>query len=109
MISEEALSGLQAICPEAQVLVEGGKTYVLLPRLKVTVDGKVRELDALLCPGEHSGYATRLFLSEVLSGKIQNWTPHTILGRLWHTWSWKDIPASLPLPQMLLEHLRAFR
>ena len=81
---------------------------ILLPRLKVRVNGEIRVLDGLLCPSELHGYTTRLFLSEPIPGKGQNWKTYVILGRTWHAPSWQNVESSLPLPQMLLAHLDAF-
>jgi hypothetical protein len=108
---DEKLAGLRAICPEVCSLSEGGKEYVSLPKLKIPTDGNVIEMDALLRPGEHSGYPTRLFLAQPLPSKGRGgaWTVHQICGRAWHTWSWRNVPETLPLPQILLEHLWALR
>ena len=108
---EDKLAGLRVICPKASFLSEAGKEYVFLPSLKITTEGKVIEMDALLRPGEHSGYKTRLFLAQPLPGKGLGggWSVHSICGRTWHTWSWNNVPETLPLPQMLLEHLWALR
>jgi hypothetical protein len=95
--------------PEANFFCEAEKQYVHLPVLKVLINGVTTDMEGLLCPGEHSGYPTRLFLSQRVPGKGQNWTDHTILGKTWSTWSWKDVPASLPLTEILLGHLRALR
>jgi hypothetical protein len=107
----DQLVSLRAICPEAALLAEAGKEYVLLPQLKITTDNRVVQMDALLRPGEHSGYRTRLFLAQPLPGKGRGggWTAHSIFGRTWHSWSWNNVPETLPLPQLLLEHLWALR
>lgn len=109
MITPEQLATLAAICAQAQVMTEAGIEFVVLKRLKVRVNGQVHELDALLCPRAHSGYATRLFLSQRFPQKGNNWTVHQLLGRQWHTWSWQGVPADLPLLQMLMCHLDALR
>jgi hypothetical protein len=110
-LAGDKLVSLREICPEASLISDGGKEYVFLPGLKITTDGKVVVVDALLRPGEHSGYNTRLFLAEPLpsKGRGGGWSVHAILGRTWHTWSWRNVPETLPLPQMLLEHLWALR
>ena len=107
----DKLESLRAICPEAVLLHDGGKEYIFLPNLKIPSDGAVLIIDALLRPGEHSGYNTRLFLGQPLpsKGRGGGWTAHSIGGRTWHTWSWRNVPETLPLPQMLLEHLWALR
>lgn len=108
-LTDNDLVGLRKTTAEARLFHEGAKKYVHIPVLKVPVNGVTTDLEALLCPGEHSGYATRLFLSQQVPGKGQNWTQHTILGKTWWTWSWRDVPSSLPLTEILLGHLRALR
>ncbi len=88
---------------------EGGIGYIFLPQIKILVAGTYRVLDALLCPGLHNGYTTRLFLSAPVPERGANWTQWQLLGRTWHTWSWQNVPANLPLMQIVLEHLRALR
>lgn len=100
---------LQAIVPGAIVMRDGAIDYVFLPGFKMQVAGTERMLDCLLCPVQHGGYTTRLFLSERLTQRGQNWSVHNILGREWHTWSWNDVPPTLPLMQILLAHLGALR
>lgn len=109
MTSPESLATLRAICDSPKVMSEGGTSYLFLPGIKVTTGGSIRVLDGLLCPGQHGGYVTRLFLSQPITERGANWTQWQILGRTWHTWSWNNVPASLPLIQMILEHLRALR
>jgi len=110
-VVDDRLVGLRSLCSGPTFVSEGGKEYVLLPKLRFTSDNKVVEMDALLRPGEHTGYPTRLFLSQALPGKGQGggWSVHTIFGRTWHTWSWRGVPADIPLLQILLGHLWALR
>lgn len=110
-LADDRLADLREICPQARAETEAGKDYIFLPGLRIESDGKVIVMDALLRPGEHSGYRTRLFLAQPLPGKGRGggWSVHTILGRTWHSWSWQGIPETLPFPQMLLEHLWALR
>ena len=104
---------LQAVAPGATAKSEGGHDYVYLPGLQVEVGGVVRVLDALLGITPIGGYVTRLYLAEPIlertsiNGQAANWTTHMVLGRPWHTWSWRDVPPTLPLIQILLAHLRA--
>jgi hypothetical protein len=104
-----ALESLIGIAPDAEELSEAGTTYILLPKLKVATGDIVKVLDALLCPMQHNGYSTRLFLSEPITNRGANWTQWQIFGRTWHTWSWNNVPANISLPQMVLEHLQALR
>jgi hypothetical protein len=103
------LEGLRAVVPGAIVMRDGVIDYVFLPKLKVLIAGTECVLDCLLCPVQHGGYTTRLFLSERLSQRGQNWTVHNILGHEWHTWSWNNVPPTLPLVQILLAHLEPLR
>jgi hypothetical protein len=109
MITPEQLASLSPVCAQAQVMAEAGTDFVVLSKLRVRVNGQVHELDAVLCPAAHSGYATRLFLSQAFPQKGNNWTVHQLLGRKWHTWSWQGVPADLPLVQILMCHLDALR
>jgi hypothetical protein len=103
-----ALEALRPFAAELRAIVDCGRDYIFLPKLKVRVNGQIQVLDGLLCPSEVHGYATRLFLSQVISGKGPNWKEYVIGGRTWYAPSWQGVEASLPLPQMLLAHLDAF-
>jgi hypothetical protein len=107
MIADEQLQALAGLCASAQIVQEGGIVYVFLSKLTIRSGGVNHVVDAILCPAAHSGYATRLFLSQPFPAKAANWTIHQILGRPWHTWSWQGVPAELPLSQILLCHLDA--
>jgi len=107
VIAEDAMSELRAICAGAQEMVEAAITYVYLPKLKLSCAPAA--LDGLLCIQQHSGYATRLFLSAQVPGKGSNWSAHQILGKTWYTWSWKDVSANLRPAEILLGHLDALR
>jgi hypothetical protein len=103
----DELEELRALCPDALEMSEGGVGYFFLPRLKV--NSEPQTFDALLCPEQHSGHTTRLFLSAVVPGKGQNWRPYCILSRAWYTWSWNNVPANQRLTEILAQHLRALR
>lgn len=109
IITPEALESLRPFSDNLEVLVGDGREFIFLPGLKVTVNSTVRILDGLLCPSELHGYKTRLFLSERVPEKVQNWSQFTMFGRVWNTWSWQHVEATLPLPQMLRAHLDALR
>ena len=109
MIEDSQITGLRTICAQPEQVSEGGATYVFLPSIKVMVAGMTRILDALLCPGPHNGYTSRVFLSAPVPERGANWSQWQILGRTWHTWSWQNVPANLPWIQIVLEHLRALR
>ena len=108
-ISPVHLQQLADICEGAEVLNEGTQEYVYLKQLKVRVGVDNYIVDALLSATAHTGYTTRLFLSQSFPGKSANWTIHSILGRPWHTWSWQGVPADLTPMQILLCHLDALK
>ena len=108
MTIAEKLASLRPFATDAQIVADCGREFVLLPGLKVRVNGHIHVMDGLLCPSELHGYMTRLFLSQQIEGKGQNWKPYVIAGRTWYAPSWQNVDASLPLPQMLLAHLDAF-
>lgn len=108
-IDQKQLSEVATLVPGARVMPDGGIDYIFLPGLRVSVGDEERVLDALLCPVQHGGYTTRLFLEEPIPQRGQNWTTHNILSRLWHTWSWNNVPANLSPMQILSAHVGALR
>ena len=105
-VTGEALDEILALCGDASVIEEGGLRYIHFPVL-VLPDGAPAE--ALLCLSGRDGYPTRLFLSRRVGGKGNNWSVHRILDKAWHTWSWRDVPASLRPIEILMSHLHALR
>jgi hypothetical protein len=105
--SIDQVEELRQICAEVREMNEAGVRYLYL---KVTVHG-VGELEGLLRPqaAASDSYTTRLFLSQPVPGKGENWTTHRILDRTWHTWSWNNVHASGRLAEILANHLRALR
>ncbi|GBE09357.1 hypothetical protein BMS3Abin11_02490 [bacterium BMS3Abin11] len=109
MIQENKIDALTSLCPDVALIKDAGIDYISLPKLTFKSENTVRTMDALLCPVRHSGYATRLFLSEKIPGRGCNWTVHSILGRTWHTWSWNNVPDTLSPAQILSAHIRALQ
>jgi hypothetical protein len=108
MAGAEELAELKAVCPAAAHVAEGGQQFVDLPGLKVPVGNALETRNALLSLGPHSGYESRLYLSAPIAGRGQNWTTHTVLGRTWHTPSWRYVQPGRPI-EMLQQHLKAYR
>jgi len=102
------LSELRELCPGADQVTEGGQNFVDLPAFRIPVGQEIVIRDALLSLGAHTGYTSRLYLSEQIAGRGANWTVHTVLGRSWHTPSWNNVMPGRPI-EMLLQHLRAYR
>ena len=115
MIAVDArLDSLLAMFPDVAMKAEGGREYVYLPKLQFKVGNVTKELDALLCLTAEGSYLTRLFLAEPIPERPNvhgaAWiAPRMIFGRVWHTWSWENVPASLPLIQVLLAHLKVLQ
>lgn len=103
------LEELKLICDGALEMVEGGCFFLYLPGLRVLSASHIFVLDALLCLQARDGYPTRLFLSQQVPNRGNNWTQHRILDRTWYTWSWNNVAASNRPAQVLAEHLRALR
>ena len=108
-ITREVLDSLRPLSKDPQILTENGCEFVFLPELKVSGGTTVHIRDALLCPREMHGYPTRLFLSEPIPGRGQNWGQFMFFARAWHSPSWRGVEATLSLPQMLVAHLAAYR
>ena len=108
-VTAEALASLRPFSEKPELLMENGYEFVHLPKLKVVVASQIHVRDALLCPRGIHEYLTRLFLSEAIPGRGQNWKPFMFFARTWHSPSWQGVEATLPLPQMLLAHLDAYR
>lgn len=108
MNETDQLAELQLMCPGAAFKTEAGQTFVHLPDLNIPVGAGNVTRDALLTLSGHSGYASRLFLSAPVPERGANWTSHTVLGRTWHTPSWRDVHPTHPI-EMLLQHLKAYR
>lgn len=109
MATPEQISELRELCPMAGVKVEAGQTFIDLPQLKVLTSSGIVVREALLSLQAHSGYDSRLFLSAPIdTPKAVNWTAHNVLGRTWHTPSWRGVVPSRPV-EMLLQHLKAYQ
>jgi len=92
---------------------EGTDAFIMMEGLRINVRGTVHQRDALLCLNPRDGYPTKLYLSERVphGGKhAPNWNAslYYILGRKWHSWSWRDVPAKQPSASILADHLEAF-
>jgi hypothetical protein len=109
VLPQDQIEELKSLCPDAAVFTETGEEFVLLPSLKLPSGATPAVVDGLLCPRSHSGYATRLFLSQPVIGRGNNWTTVRILDRVWHTPSWRDVGADLRLIEIVLGHFNAYR
>lgn len=109
MNAEAEFDRIRAIYPDAASLPEGARVFVHLPQLTIATRTGPVIRDAVLCPHEHSGYKSRLFLDAIVPGHLANWTEHTLFTRKWFCWSWNHIEAAQPWTSILANHLAAFR
>lgn len=102
----EKLEELQRSYPNATLLTEAGYELISIPKIKIVTGGVEDIYDVLLCPRQHSGYDTRLFLDRQINGRGQNWKTFPILGKTWWACSVQGIKADQSYLTILLAHLR---
>lgn len=109
--TEDQVRELATLYPNVSRSAEGGFPYFLIPQLRLP-DGCVPEqVDALLCPTNKDGYASRLFFaSQIKCDKALNWNANSvrILERNWHAYSWRTREGQR-LAQMVAMHLGALK
>ena len=108
MNAKAQLSELLDVSEDARELSEAGHSYILLPGLQLPAGCNPSRTDGLLCITSRDGYPTRLFLSERVEGRGQNWNTYRILDRNWHSCSWTGVQPGR-LVEVLAQHFRAFR
>lgn len=101
------LDAIKAIHAESRLLKEGGAPVVLLPGFAFRAAGADMRMDLLLHPSAHTGYTTRLFFQNQVSGRGANWKQYRVADREWWAPSWQNVPASMAWPAMLCAHLKA--
>ncbi|HEY0842086.1 hypothetical protein [Methylotenera sp.] len=110
MVSEQMLTEVKKLfCNDASIMVEAGLTYIHFPSLTLPPGNTPGAIEALVCLSTRDGYNTRLFFSEPVAGKGQNWSVHSILGKAWHTCSWNYVEFSGNPTNVIAQHLRAFK
>lgn len=110
MGAQAELEKLRTLCPQAEILTEGGQPAVFLPGVQFQAGSARVTRDLLLWPSPRDNYLTRLFLSQQVGGSVARaWTAFTVCGRSWWAVSWQGVPADLPWIEILANHLRAFQ
>ena len=107
----EEIEKLRQHCDSVSSATEGGAAYLLLHGLRLPPGCAPAIVDALLCPTDRDGYASRLFFASQVAGKAaMNWNAQgtRILERNWFAYSWKT-RAGLALGEMLADHLAPLR
>jgi hypothetical protein len=88
--------------------IDGSHRLVLMQGLRFLAAGVAQKMDALLgLDRNNATYPTKLYLEKQLGGGL-NWNEEAqLLARKWYSYSWKDVPNTLPLFDILAAHLAA--
>ena len=108
-LSDPALRRIEYLCEgEVSRRSEGGRDLVFMRGLRFYANGKNQKMDAVLCLNHSNpAYPTKLYLAERVEAGV-NWHETAyLLGRQWHTFSWRDVRAEQPLIDILAAHLSA--
>lgn len=110
MDSTAQMQRLRSLYPDAEPWTDGGQALAYLPRLTLLRGATKHVVAALLCPHARDGYPTRLYLDrQIEAPNANNWRACTVCGETWWACSWNYVPATLPWPEVLANHLRAFQ
>ena len=87
---------------------DGNRDLLYMQSLRFFVTRTERKMDALLwLNNPNATYPTRLYLPEKLGAGL-NWHEDAyLLGRQWHTFSWRGVSPNQPLIDILAAHLMA--
>lgn len=111
MSGDPELMPIQQLCEGmVQCMSEGQEQFIHMGGLHFRVRGQPTVSDALLLlNNSNPSYPTKLYLPTNL-GLGLNWNEsRSILGKVWHSWSWKDVrPNQAPIA-ILAGHLEAFK
>ena len=103
---ETELSGLIEFCAGARLLDERGGKVAYLPAFTFDAGGATITQDLLFIPMPLAGYpSSRLFHEHPIDGRGSNWTMHHLVGRIWHTPSYK-VDISCSWLDQILQHLQ---
>ena len=106
-VPDELLRPIALLCDgEVSFRTEGERRLIYMQGLRFFVNQVEQKMDALLCLN-HSNptYPTKLYLAGQVGGGL-NWHENAyLLGRTWHTFSWRDVSSNLPPVEILAVHL----
>lgn len=107
---QDQIDELKQIAPILSFIEDGGHSYFLIKQFPLPEGCSPSEMDLLLCPLAHTGYNSRLFFAQAITGCPQrNWNGSLrVLDKNWFAISW-NVPVDLRLAETLLVHLNAFR
>lgn len=107
--TEPELRPIAELCDgEVSRRTDSWRQLIYMQGLRFYVGGVERKLDALLCLNHNNAtYPTKLYLAENVGGGV-NWNETAyILGRQWHTFSWRDVHRNQRIIDILAAHLAA--
>lgn len=97
--------------PGVEERVDGGRRLIILPTVNLPRGCAPSAVFGIYVASQYGGYDTRLFLEcrvALASGARPQMTTDVLCGRTMYSASWNGVPASLPLHQGVLAHLRRF-
>jgi hypothetical protein len=107
---DESLRPIAQLCDgKVSFLTEGWRKLILMEKLRFRVGAREHVMDAILCLNhDNPTYPTKLYFATNVGGQGLNWNETAyLLGRHWHTFSWRDVPADQPYLDILAAHLSA--
>ncbi len=72
---------------------------------------RLRRSREIMSPSAYGGYETRLFLDAPITlgdGRVPAVTTDVLCGRTMYAASWRGVPATVPLNEGILAHLRLY-
>ncbi len=99
----EELDAVRMLCDgEVSYRTEGWRQFVHMEGLRI---GTLRVNGLLGLNHDNPTYPTKLYLSENVGGPL-NWNEQPyLMGQQWHTFSWANVPNTLPIVEILAAHL----
>ena len=106
---DEKLRPIALLCDgQVSFRTDGWRNLIYMQGLRFYVAGTERKMDAVLCLNhDNPTYPTKLYLTEPVGAGL-NWNETAyLLGRNWHSFSWRDVSATQPPIEILAAHLAA--
>jgi hypothetical protein len=109
-LDPEQIDELRPLCESIARADEGGYTYLALCQVRLPDGCQPALVDALLCPMDRDGYASRLFFADrVVTPVPRNWNGTCrVLERNWQAFSWRT-QKGMRLAQMMAAHMKGLR
>ena len=106
-IHQTELASIRHLCTGAQLIDERGGKLAYLPTFTFQAGGVSITQNLLFVPQPLANYnSSRLYYERPIAGRGRNWSTRHIVGRLWHTPSYK-VDSSCGWRDQILQHLQA--